>query len=98
MVEVGPADGVGEGELRSLLPDAPVVITRLDGELYAFDENCSHRRCSLALGEIDGPNVVCPCHGAEFDVASGEVRMGPATEPIGTYLVEVRDGTAFVDF
>lgn len=99
LVEVGPEAAIKEGDLRSLVHlGLSVVVTRVEGELYAFAETCTHRRCSLARGEIEGRHIVCPCHGAEFDVVTGEVRAGPATAPVATYRVVINGGTAFVEF
>ena len=39
----------------------------------AFDDTCTHEECSLAEGELDGAVIVCPCHGSEFDVRTGDV-------------------------
>jgi nitrite reductase/ring-hydroxylating ferredoxin subunit len=36
--------------------------------------------------------VICPCHGSEFDVESGEVLRGPASEPVETFEVRLEDG------
>lgn len=60
----------------------PVALVNVDGALYAFDDTCSHRACPLSEGAMDGPIVTCPCHKSRFDVRTGDVLNGPATEPI----------------
>lgn len=74
-----------------------VGVARVDGELYAFDDMCTHEECLLSDGMIDNGNVVCGCHGAEFDARTGEVRLGPATEPIRMFPCRVVDGKVEVE-
>jgi nitrite reductase/ring-hydroxylating ferredoxin subunit len=79
---------IAEGGLRAFDVDGrPVAVAHLDGGWYAFSDVCTHRQCSLAEGELDGGEVECPCHGSRFDVATGEVRNGPATEPVEAFPV-----------
>jgi len=66
-----------------------VAVANVDSRLFAFDDVCTHRGCSLAKGSLDGDSVRCPCHGSVFHVTDGSVINGPATRPLGTYDVEV---------
>ncbi len=59
-----------------------VALANVDGNLYAFDDTCTHRECPLSEGEFDGPIVTCPCHRSRFDLRTGDVLNGPATLPI----------------
>lgn len=69
----------------------PVALANVDGALYAFDDTCTHRACPLSEGAMSGPIVTCPCHQSQFDVRTGEVLNGPATEPIRVRRV-IQDG------
>lgn len=62
-------------------------VTRLGDRFVAFEENCTHQRCSLLDAEIDEDVLICPCHGAEFDLNTGEVLLGPATVSLPLYEV-----------
>ena len=67
-----------------------IAVARVDGALVAFSDICTHRQCNLSLGgEIDGTTITCECHGSVFDMKTGAVIDGPATEPVATF--EVRD-------
>jgi 3-phenylpropionate/trans-cinnamate dioxygenase ferredoxin subunit len=66
-----------------------VAVANIDGRLFAFDDACTHRGCSLATGTLNGTSLTCPCHGSVFHVTDGSVINGPATKPLGTYEVEV---------
>jgi nitrite reductase/ring-hydroxylating ferredoxin subunit len=74
-----------------------IAVARLDGELYAFDDTCTHAACSLADGELEGPTVVCPCHMGQFDLKTGEVLDGPPPDPINVYPVQENDGKLTVE-
>lgn len=69
-----------------------VAVAMLAGGLHAFDDTCPHAGCSLSEGELDGQNVICPCHQATFDVTTGEVVEGPAPSGLATWPVAVTDG------
>jgi 3-phenylpropionate/trans-cinnamate dioxygenase ferredoxin subunit/anthranilate 1,2-dioxygenase ferredoxin subunit len=92
-VDVCDAEEVVEGEVLSFpLDSVRLCLTRADGVLAAFDEDCTHRRCSLIDAEIDGTVLICPYHGAEFDLRTGAVLIGPATKPLPLYETRVVDG------
>jgi 3-phenylpropionate/trans-cinnamate dioxygenase ferredoxin subunit len=75
-----------------------IAIARLqDGTLTAFDLWCTHEECPLADGELEGDRVVCYCHSSEFDVHTGAVLRGPATEPITVYAVRAVDGSLEIE-
>ena len=69
-----------------------IVLTELNGALIAFANMCTHEECDLAYGALDGEEIECDCHGSVFNVLSGEVLQGPATEPLPVYAVRA-EGT-----
>lgn len=75
-----------------------VCLAKVDGEVYAFQDNCSHRDFPLHSGELDVDDctVTCAWHGAMFDIRSGAALTLPATRPIRVYEVRVEDGEIFV--
>jgi 3-phenylpropionate/trans-cinnamate dioxygenase ferredoxin component len=92
-VSVGGVDDIPGGEVRAFeVQGHQIAVANVDGTFYAFDDTCTHRQCSLAEGELDGTTIMCACHGSEFDVTTGEVLNGPATEPVDTHEVRV-EGT-----
>ncbi len=66
-----------------------ITVANTDGEYLAFDDNCTHAQCSLAGGYLDGYAVTCYCHGAQFDVKTGEVLAPPAEKPLNIYNIKV---------
>jgi uncharacterized membrane protein/nitrite reductase/ring-hydroxylating ferredoxin subunit len=73
-----------------------IVICRTEKGYAAFDDRCTHRGGSLAGGAMICSTVQCPWHGSQFDVQSGNVKAGPATENIKTYLVRESEGKVFI--
>ena len=66
-----------------------IAVANVDGVFYAFGDACTHEQCSLTEGELEGAKVICACHGAEFDVRTGEVLAPPAKVPLKVYPVRV---------
>ena len=71
-----------------------VSVARVDGHLYAFDDlcTCADRPCPLSGGLLTGTTLMCQCHGSRFDVTTGAVLNGPATQALTRYEVEEADG------
>ncbi|CUU60504.1 Ferredoxin subunit of nitrite reductase or a ring-hydroxylating dioxygenase [Parafrankia irregularis] len=67
----------------------PVLLTRVDGQIVAISDRCTHRGGPLHEGDRVGGCVRCPWHGSRFELESGEVVRGPATRPQPLY--EVRE-------
>ena len=92
--EVGAAGDEPEGTLRRVeVADTAVCLARSREGWLAFDDTCTHEECSLAGGELDGEVVICPCHGSEFDVRTGDVVTPPALDPLPIYEAREDGGT-----
>ena len=76
-----------------------ISVARVDDRLYAFDDlcTCAERPCPLSGGLLTGTTLMCQCHGSRFDVTTGAVLNGPATEPLNGYLVREVDGEVQID-
>lgn len=74
-----------------------VAIARDGDEFFALQDLCSHAAVQLSEGEVDGGTIECWLHGSCFDLRSGKPTNFPATEPVATFPVEVRDGDIYVD-
>lgn len=73
-----------------------VVLVELDGTIYCVDDVCTHDGGPLGEGELEGSCLVCPRHGAKFDVRTGAAVCMPATEPTATHEVRVDGNQIFV--
>jgi 3-phenylpropionate/trans-cinnamate dioxygenase ferredoxin component len=72
-----------------------VAIARVADRLYAFDDlcTCTDERCPLSGGLLTGTTIMCQCHGSRFDIVTGAVIRGPATEALTVYDVKEVDAT-----
>jgi nitrite reductase/ring-hydroxylating ferredoxin subunit len=82
--------------LRVEVDDQVMTIVKIDNQLFAFQEFCTHRFGPLSEGSIHGFNVQCPWHNSCFDVRTGKVTQGPAKVDLKTFRVETRDGKVCV--
>lgn len=97
-VKVARADEIAPGEKKTVEVDGiEVVIVNLDGEFYAIEDVCTHDGGPLGEGELDGCQLICPRHGARFDVRTGQALTLPAFEPAPTYEVKIQDGDVLVE-
>ncbi len=98
-LDVCPLAELGAGSMR-LVHDGTrgIGVYNLAGELYALEDRCSHDDGPLCEGDFDAETgvVVCPRHGARFDIRTGEAIQLPATEPEPRYEVKVEDGQVLV--
>ena len=98
LVRIGNARDIAVGEMRAFdVTGVKVNVASVDGQLYAFDDTCTHRACSLAKGKLDGTTVTCPCHGSQFDVTTGEVLRGPARRNVRSRMVQVEGEDLLVE-
>jgi 3-phenylpropionate/trans-cinnamate dioxygenase ferredoxin subunit len=76
-----------------------VCLVMCEGEIYAFQDNCSHRDFLLSHGELDveACAITCEWHGAQFDVRTGQVLCPPATKPIAVYSCRVEGDAILVE-
>jgi 3-phenylpropionate/trans-cinnamate dioxygenase ferredoxin subunit len=94
VIEVCHIDDLPAGEVRLVEVEPPVAVFNVDGVLYAIDDTCTHSQASLSEGDVDPIKctVECPFHIAQFDLRTGKPRSLPASKPVRTHTVEVRDG------
>jgi 3-phenylpropionate/trans-cinnamate dioxygenase ferredoxin subunit len=74
-----------------------VAIARNGDEFFAIQDQCSHAAVPLSEGEVEDCTVECWLHGSRFDLRTGKPTGLPATEPVATFAVEVRDDGVYVD-
>lgn len=74
-----------------------VLLCNVDGELYAVEDVCTHDGGALDQGTLDGRCIVCPRHGATFDVETGAALTPPAVMPVRTFTVRVEDDSVMVE-
>jgi len=96
-VKVAEVDEIPAGGRKPIVvDDMPALLLRVGDRYFAVEDVCTHDGQPLTDGPLNGVELTCPRHGARFDVRTGKPLCMPATEPIATYPVEVREDGVFV--
>jgi len=83
-----PENAMARGRAR----DADVLVARQRGHVCGLVHSCSHLGGPLSEGTLKDGSVVCPWHGSEFALETGEVLNGPATNDQPCLATRERDG------
>ncbi len=79
------------------LGELDVAIARSGDEFFALQDLCSHAAVALSEGEVADCQIECWLHGSMFDLRTGKPTTYPATEPVATFPVDIRDNNVYVD-
>ena len=74
-----------------------VLLCNVSGDIYAIEDVCTHDGGALDQGELMEDRIMCPPHGAFFDVRTGEALTLPAIVPVRTFPVRVEGDDIFVE-
>jgi len=85
------------GRLSIIVDELPALLLRVGDDLYCIEDVCTHDGQPLTDGPVADCAIECPRHGARFDLRTGKAIRMPATEPVRTFPVSVRNGDVFVD-
>lgn len=69
--------------------DRFVVVCHVQGRFYCIDDTCTHDGGPLGDGKLEGMAIVCPRHGAKFDIQSGRVLCMPAVSDTTAHEVQI---------
>lgn len=69
-----------------------LLILKREDRIHVLANRCTHRGAPLSDGSVDGERITCPWHASVFDLESGAVRRGPATQPQPVYETRVVGG------
>jgi len=104
-VRAAAVGDVAEGSAKGVTVDGTaVLLARVDGEVYAMSDTCSHRGGTMSKGRFSDGVATCPRHGSQFDVRTGKNLRGPkilmfkgTTDDLATYAVKVEGDDILVD-
>ena len=85
-----------EGAIGVEVAGEPVAVVRVQGNVYAIRDVCSHAEVPLSEGEIYDHTVECWLHGSCFDLRTGEPTGPPATDPVPVYPVKIDGDDVYV--
>jgi nitrite reductase/ring-hydroxylating ferredoxin subunit len=90
-------DELAEGDVLGVQAHGkPIALYRVEGEVYATHDICSHEHAHLSEGYLDGCEIECPLHQARFDIRTGKATCRPATEAIAVYPIQIVGKDIFV--
>jgi 3-phenylpropionate/trans-cinnamate dioxygenase ferredoxin subunit len=97
-IRVAPTADFPAGTRRVLDVDGTrVVVFHQEGGFFALEDACTHDGGELASGELvcaggSSCEIVCPRHGARFDLRTGAVTAPPAYESVAVLPTRVEQG------
>jgi len=74
-----------------------IALFNVDGNFHAIESECTHEGGPLGDGPLRGTRVLCPWHGAEFDVTTGAALSPPADHAVSPFRVVVEAGEVTVE-
>ena len=75
----------------------PVVLINTNGEYFALEDVCTHDGGPLGEGPLQGHRLICPRHGAAFDVRNGAALKMPAVDAVPTYAVRIQGDEILIE-
>ena len=91
------ADLTPASPLAADVDGVEVALVRVNDEVYAIQDECSHAAIALSEGDVEGCEIECWLHGSRFDLRTGKPSGPPATDPVATYAVRVDGDDVLVD-
>jgi 3-phenylpropionate/trans-cinnamate dioxygenase ferredoxin subunit len=85
-----------EASLVREVADRLILLIKAGEHVYCLDDVCTHDGGTLSDGHLEGQCIVCPRHGAKFDIRTGAALTMPATEGTVAHQVQVHDGVVYV--
>jgi len=95
----GKTSEITPGKMIKVAVDGKeIMVVNIDGTYSAMDDSCTHSGSSLSEGKLDGCNVICGWHGAQFDCKSGKLVKFPAKiRDLAPYKVSVESDNVFLE-
>jgi len=88
-----PAAQLPAGQMRCVeISGRLVLLAHAKDGIYALDNLCSHGHARMDEGRLRGHRLICPLHAASFDVRTGAVLGGAATQALPSHPVRIVDG------
>ena len=87
------SEDLANGQMRKVDSNGMgILLARVNGQVHAIGNTCTHWGCSLAEGGLEDTKVKCPCHGSVFDLKNGLAVEGPASESEPFFDVREQNG------
>jgi 3-phenylpropionate/trans-cinnamate dioxygenase ferredoxin component len=85
--------------MRVVVDNMAVAVVRIDDDVYAIADTCSHAKVSLSEGIVlcDTKEIECIRHGSAFSLVTGEPSTLPATQPVVVFSARVENGNVLIE-
>lgn len=89
-VKVAEVSELSPGDIKPVeVGEDQILLCNVEGAIHAIDDICTHSYASLSEGDLYGDEIVCPLHGALFNVTTGAVITHTADQPLRVFQVRV---------
>ena len=68
-----------------------ILLCNVEGTVHAVNDRCPHAASPLSDGRVRRGIVMCPLHGARFEIATGTC-IGGAFPPLHRFPVRIENG------
>lgn len=95
VISVCPLEDIEPCGVRQVVAgEHRIAVVRIDDDVYAIGDTCSHQNVSLSEGEVlcEDKQLECWKHGSAFSLEDGTPHALPATKPVPVYEARVVDG------
>jgi 3-phenylpropionate/trans-cinnamate dioxygenase ferredoxin component len=92
----GVSDVSDPGKTIVTVGERTAAVFHVSGQFWATDDRCTHDGGHLATGRLDGYTIVCPRHGARFDIRTGQALSLPASVDLAVHEVRVEGDDVLV--
>ena len=84
---------------KVMVDGVPVAVVRIEDEVFAIADTCSHANISLSLGMVwcETKQIECIKHGSAFNLVTGQPDTFPATQPVAVYSAKVVNDEVIVE-
>ena len=85
-----PLSKFEEGKMHAITVEGREMVgCRTKDSIYVVDNICTHAFARLSEGRLRGTRLICPLHGAAFDIRDGRPLGPPATKPLATHMARI---------
>ena len=96
-IDVSATEDIPEDDVIGIdIAGKSIALYRVEGEVFATDNLCTHGNARLCDGFLEGHEIECPLHQGKFDIRNGKAMCAPLTEDVKTYPIKIEGDRVFV--
>ena len=96
-IDVTATEDVPEDDVIGVdIAGKSIAVYRVEGEVFATDNLCTHGNARLCDGFLEGHEIECPLHQGKFDIRNGKAMCAPLTDDVKTYPIKIEGDRVFV--